>query len=108
MIRHLVFFNLKADLEPADREWLFLQIQGLSRIPSVKCLALGKLLAPREEWYKPRMWAEFEWALTMEFESEDALYAYQQDTGHVTIAQEIRKRVSHIKVMDFVSLPAQS
>lgn len=107
MIRHLVFFNLKPDLEPADREWLFGQIHGLSRIPVVTGLAIGKLLDPREEWYKPRMWAEFEWALTMEFENEDALYTYQQDPGHVTIAQEIRKRVSSIKVMDFVSLPPQ-
>ena len=54
------------------------------------------------------MWAEFEWALTMEFDSEDALYTYQQDANHGTIAQEIRKRVSHIKVMDFVSLPSQT
>ncbi|HEY2380349.1 MAG TPA: Dabb family protein [Terriglobia bacterium] len=107
MIRHLVFFNLKTDLEPADREWLFDQIHGLSRIRVVTRLALGKLLEPREEWYRPRMSPEFEWALTMEFENEDALYIYQQDPGHVAIAQEIRKRVSSIKVMDFVSLPSQ-
>lgn len=105
MIRHLVFFNLKPDLEPADRDWLFNQIQGLARIPSVTRLALGKLLEPLEEWYKPRMWTEFEWAFTMEFENEDALYAYQQDPGHVSIAQEIRTRVTNIKVMDFVTLP---
>ena len=108
MIRHLVFFNLKPDLDPGDREKLFSQIQGLARIPSVTRLALGKLLDPNEEWYKPRMWTEFEWAFTMEFENEEALYAYQQDPGHVVIAQEIRKLVSNIKVMDFVTLPYPS
>ena len=43
------------------------------------------------------------WVLTMEFDNEDALYAYQQDPYHVSVAQEIRKRVSGIKAMDFVS-----
>ena len=33
--------------------------------------------------------------------SEDAFYAYQTDPTHVVIAQEIRKRVSLIKVTDF-------
>jgi hypothetical protein len=40
----------------------------------------------------------------MEFDNEDALYVYQQDSYHVTVAQEIRKRVSAIKVMDFVDI----
>jgi len=104
MIRHMVFFNLKPELEPADREWLFGQIQGLSKIASVRRLAAGKLLDPREEWYKPRVATDYEWALTMEFDNEDALYDYQQNPQHVTVAQEIRKRVTGVKVMDFVSL----
>jgi hypothetical protein len=107
MIRHLVLFNLKAEIELSDREWLFVQILGLSKIPSVRRLADGKLLDPREDWYKPRMATDFGWALTMEFENEDELYMYQQDPSHVTVAQEIRKRVTNIKVMDFVSLAHQ-
>jgi hypothetical protein len=103
MIRHLVFFNLKSELEPADREWLFRQMETLARIPSVRHLSIGELLQPCEDWYKPRMATDYCWALTMEFDDEDALYAYQQDPYHVTVAQEIRKRVSTIKVMDFVS-----
>lgn len=104
MIRHLVLFNLGPDIDKGDREWLFGQIHALGKIPPVKRLSLGKLLEPREEWYKPRLATDFEWGFSMEFEDEDALYAYQNDPYHVTVAQEIRKRVTSIKVMDFVGL----
>jgi hypothetical protein len=99
----MVLFNLKPEIDNSGRDWLFGEISGLAKIPSVKRLAIGKLLEPREEWYKPRMATDFSWALSMEFDDEDALYAYQTDPHHVTVAQEIRKRVSVIKVMDFVS-----
>src|SRR4051812_44517400 len=98
MIRHMALFNLKPELEAADSDWLFSQIKGLEQIRCVQRLAVGKLLEPREEWYKPRMATDYAWALTMEFEDEDALYSYQQDPYHVTVAQEIRKRVNGIKV----------
>jgi hypothetical protein len=107
MIRHLVCFNLKREIDAADREWLFAQMHGLAKIPSVRRLAIGPLLDPREDWYKPRLASDYGWALTMEFDDEDGLYAYQQDPYHMNVAQEIRKRVSNIKVMDFVTLPDQ-
>ena len=103
MIRHVVLFNLKPDLEPSEQEMLLGQIRGLSKLPTVKRLEVGKLLEPREAWYKERIAPDFGWALSMEFEDEDALYAYQTDPAHVTVAQEIRKRVTLIKVADFVS-----
>jgi hypothetical protein len=104
MIHHIVLFNLKPDLEAADRDWLFGQIQSLGTLASAKRLAINKLLDPREAWYKERIATDFGWALTMEFEDEDGLYAYQKDPLHVTVAGEIRKRVSNIKVVDFVSV----
>jgi hypothetical protein len=103
MIRHMVFFTLKPELESADRDWLFGQIRGLANLPTVRRLALGKLLDAREPWYKERIATEFGWALSMEFENEDALYAYQLDPQHATVSQEIRKRVSNVKVFDFTS-----
>src|SRR5688572_30780416 len=107
MIRHVVIFNLKPDLDNAEREWIFGQIQAISRIPAVKRFFFGKLLEPREGWYKPRLTTEYSWSLSMEFDNEDDLYAYQMDSFHVSVAQEIRKRVSSIKVMDFVSASPQ-
>jgi hypothetical protein len=103
MIRHIVLFNLKPEIETADREWLLGQIRDLANIPGVKGLAVGKLLEPREDWYKARIAPDYGWALSMEFEDEDALYGYQTDPYHVATAQEIRKRVSVVKVADFVS-----
>ena len=104
MIKHMVLFNLKPELEASDREWLFGQIYSMAKIQSVRKLAVGRLLDPREEWYRPRMCSDYAWALTMEFDDEAGLYTYQQDPNHVTVAQEIRKRVSIIKVMDFVNV----
>ena len=108
MIQHVVLFNLKPEIDDADREWLFDQMHGLARISSVRRLAVSKLLDPKEEWYKPRMWADWGWALSMEFDDENGLYAYQTDPHHVTVAQEIRKRVSMVKVMDFEPLKGQT
>jgi len=104
MIRHIVLFNLKPEIEARDREWLFSQMRGLSKIPSVRRLALSKLLDPREAWYKERIATYYEWALTMEFDDEDGLYLYQNDPYHITTGQEIRKRVSNIKIVDFVKV----
>ena len=103
MIHHMVFFNLKPEVEDADREWLFGQMQGLSKIPSVKRLAVGRLLDAREEWYKARVATDFGWVLTVEFADEDGLYAYQKDPYHLALVPEIRNRVSGTKVVDFVS-----
>ena len=103
MIRHIVLFNLKPEIDDAEQEWLFGQIQGLAKISSVRRLAIGKLLEPREDWYKPRMAVDYGWCLSMEFEDEAGLYVYQTDPYHVGVAQEIRKRVSGVKVMDFVT-----
>ena len=104
MIRHMIMFNLKPELEPAEREWLFGQIHSLAKLPTVRGLSLGKLLDAREDWYRARLNAEYGWALSMDFENEDALYAYQKDPKHVEIAQEIRKRATGTRVVDFVGV----
>jgi len=104
VIRHIALFNLKQDLDPADQDWIVGQILDLKKVPSVKKLALGRLLEPTEEWYQPRMSSDFGWALTMEFDDESALYAYQTDPFQMTVAQEVRKRITIIKVSDFVTI----
>jgi hypothetical protein len=107
MIRHIILFNLKPEVDNADRDWLFAQIQGLAKISSVRTLAVGKLLDAREAWYKARIWADFAWALTVDFDDEAGLYVYQQDPVHLAVAAEIRQRVSTLKVLDFESLSAK-
>jgi hypothetical protein len=104
MIRHIVLFNLKPEVESADRNWLFGQMQALSKIPSVKTLAVNKLLAARDEAYRARISTDYQWGLTVEFDDEDGLYVYQQHPDHLATAQEIRKRVSGTKVIDLVNV----
>src|SRR5690349_19972540 len=107
MIRHIVLFNLKPEVDDADRDWLFAQMQGNAKISSVSTLAVGKLLDAREDWYKSRLWTDFAWALTVDFDDEADLYVYQQDPVHIAVAGEIRRRVSTLKVLDLASLPSK-
>jgi len=104
MIQHIVLFNLLAEVEPSDRDWLFAQIKSLSKISSVRRLAISKLLEPREDWYKTRLSTEYGWALSIEFDDEAGLYTYQKHPDHVTVAGEIRKRATGTKIVDFVSV----
>jgi hypothetical protein len=104
MIRHIVLFNLNPEVESKDRDWLFEQIRHLGDIPSAKRLAIGTLLDARDPAYKSRIATDFKWSLTMEFDDEDGLYAYQKDPTHVAVAQEIRKRASEVKILDFQTL----
>ena len=103
MIRHIVVFNLKPEVETEDRDWLFRQIESLAKIPSVRELTIGKRLEAREEWYRERPAPEYGWAFSMQFDDEDGLYVYQKNPDHERVAAEIRKRVSNIKIFDFVS-----
>jgi Stress responsive A/B Barrel Domain len=102
MIRHMVLFNLKDDIDDSDRAQLFAQIRGMSAIPSVRRIETGTLLDPTEASYRSHMSSDFSCALLADFENEEALYAYQKHPMHVSVAAEIRKRVSLIKVIDFV------
>jgi hypothetical protein len=103
MIRHIVMFNLNAATEESDREGLFGQIRGLSAIESVRSLAIGQVLKPRDEDYRARMSAEFQYALLIDFDDESGLETYQKDPYHIKVAGAIRARASRITVTDFVT-----
>ena len=102
MIRHVIQFNFKPELEESERVWILDRMRGLSKLPPVHHLVVGKLLEPKEDWYKQRICTDYAWTITLDFEDEAGLYAYQTDPYHVTVAQEIRQRVTVIKVSDFV------
>lgn len=103
MIRHIVLFTLKEDLDPQDRDYILGQVGKLGEISGVQNLNVGMLLDPKHEGYKSRMWSDFKNALLMDFDDEDGLDAYQTDPFHVVVARELRERVSAIKVVDFVT-----
>ena len=103
MIRHMVLFTLKDDIEENDRAYIFGQATKLAGIESVRRLEVGTLLDPKNEGYKDRMWRDFQNALLIDFDDEDGLDAYQTDPFHVVFAKEIRERSSAVKVVDFVT-----
>ena len=102
MIRHIVFMEMKPEITDSGRESLFEQIRGMSQISSVRRLSIAKLLEAREEWYRERIANDFHWAVMIDFDDEDGLYTYQHHPIHVNVAQEIRKRASGVKIVDFV------
>lgn len=103
MIRHMVLFTLKDDIEETDRAYIFGQAKKLAGIESVRRTEVGTLLDPKIEGYKERMWRDFQNALLIDFDDEDGLDAYQTDPFHVVFAKEIRERSSAVKVVDFVT-----
>ncbi len=103
MIRHMLMLNLKADTSDSDREDLFGQIRKLSDIRSVRRLAIGEVLQPRDAGYRARMSSEFQYVLLMDFADEEGLEIYQKDPFHVEVGQEIRKYASGLTVTDFVT-----
>ena len=103
MIRHMVLFTLKDDIEETGRAYIFGQARKLAGIESVRGLEVVALLDPKNEVYKERMWREFKNALLIDFDDEDGLEAYQSDPFHVVFAKEIRERASVVKVVDFVN-----
>ena len=103
MIRHMVLFNMSPDFDDAERDALFASILDLGNLPSVRRIQTSKLLNPKEASYRDHMSSDFGYALLADFDDEDALYAYQKAPEHVSVAKEIRKRVSAIKIIDFVT-----
>ena len=104
MIKHIVQFNLKPEVDASDRDRLFQQIKSMAKLPSVNALHIGRLLEPNEEWYIARLNKEYLWALIMDFNTEADLYNYQKCAQHEVVAAELRKRVDGLlRIVDFVS-----
>jgi len=103
MIRHLALFTLNPEIPDADRDSLIDRIRGFRRLKCVRKMELSRLLKPREPWYVPRMSADFEWLLMIEFENEDKLYEFQTDRYHLEVGSDLRRHATAVKVMDFTA-----
>ncbi len=103
MIRHLALFTLNPEILDGDRDSLIDRIRGLRRLKCVRKMEVSRLLKPREPWYAPRMSADFEWLLMIEFENEDKLYEFQTDRYHLEVGGDLRQHATAVKVMDFTT-----
>jgi len=101
MIRHLALFTLNPEISDVERDALMERIRGFRRLKSVRKIELSRLLKPREPWYVPRMSADFEWLLMIEFENEDKLYEFQTDRYHLEVGGDLRRNATAVRIMDF-------
>lgn len=75
MIRHMVFFSFKPDADPAKREALLREYAAFPSVhPAMRNFTLGRNISERDR--------TFEYAFTVEFESEADLKAYLNSREH--------------------------
>ena len=101
MVRHIVLFEFKTEVDRRDREKLFSKMRKLSEIKSVRSLTIGTLLQPSNPDYLSHMSQEFGHSLLIDFDNEEQLYGYQADPYHVEVGRSLRELVSEIKIVDF-------
>ena len=101
MLRHIVLFEFKPEIDSTDREELFSKMKKLSEIESVRNLTIGTLLQPSNPDYLHHMSQEFGHSLLIDFDDEEQLYGYQADPYHVEVGRALRELVSEIKIVDF-------
>ncbi len=98
MLVHSVFFYLRADLTPAQREEFLKEgLESLLPIGSVSRAYIGRPAAipPR-----PVVDASYDFALTALFETIEAHNAYQVDPVHVAFVNRFKTYWTQVRIYD--------
>ena len=97
MLTHSVFFWLKPELTPAQRDEFFGGLESLRAVGSVKQLYLGRPapIAPR-----PVVDASYSFALTAIFEDVAGHDAYQVDPLHKAFLEKFRGCWTKVQIYD--------
>ncbi len=75
MIKHMVFFSFKPDVDQAGRDTLLREYTTFPKLhPKMRGFTLGRNISERDQ--------AFEYAFTVEFESESDLKAYLNSREH--------------------------
>ena len=75
MIRHMVFFSFKPDVDPSRRDALLREYTTFPAVyPTMRNFTLGRNISQRDQ--------TFEYAFTVEFEGEGDLRAYLNSREH--------------------------
>lgn len=88
MIRHTIGFNFKSGLDSSRIDLLLNRIRELRSIDGVQNFALGRQL-DRAGVYGQLLARDFEYIVTMEFDSEEALERFLSHPTHTALAREI-------------------
>lgn len=94
MIKHIVFWNLKAENHDANLAKLKSDLEALpAKIPEIRDFEVGLNFNPAD--------AAFEVALYSTFDSREAMQAYQQHPDHQELLSFVKGIVSDRAVVDY-------
>lgn len=99
MFVHCVYFWLKPDLTPAERDAFTQGVQNLLRIPDIKNGWVGKPAATSREVID----SSYDWALVVAFEDEKGHDAYQVHPLHDVFRENCHTFWTQVKIYDFNS-----
>ena len=94
MVRHVVFFKFKADVNETDRADIVARLKALpERVPGVLKPEVGEdfLKSPRS----------YDVALVFGFEDRAALDRYQNHRNHVSVVERVRQLCESIAAVDY-------
>lgn len=97
MLVHSVFFWLKSDLTPAQRDTFRRGLESLRAIKSVETLYIG---APAPTEQRPVIDHSYSAALTIVFQDVAAHDAYQVDPVHLAFVAECKTLWIRVQIYD--------
>jgi hypothetical protein len=96
MIHHLVWFKLRDDIAPEDKEFLKLQLLGMvEEIPQIVEMACGEDFSGRSRG--------FEWGLLVKFQTREDGQIYDKHPVHQAFIARCKHLWSEVQALDFES-----
>lgn len=94
MIHHLVWFKLRDDISPQDKEFLRSQLNALpEQIPQIVALACGEDFSGRSRG--------FEWGLAVQFRTREDGQIYDEHPEHQAFIARCKHLWSEVQALDF-------
>ena len=93
---HNVYFWLKADVSPSDKQELILLLKSLKAIDSVRSISVGTpAMTPR-----PVVDNSYDVALLVSFDDREGHDHYQTHQIHLDVVNKINRMIDHFVVYD--------
>lgn len=83
---HIVYFDLKENLTQKEMEDFTASIEELNKIKTIKAIKSGGY----EDVGDPRAIDQYEYAMILEFETQQDFLSYQQDSIHLRIIADTK------------------
>ena len=102
MIVHVVLFEPRADLTPADRVKLLDDLKGAaSAVAAVRRMRVGRRIQHGLPGYEAAMQGDYQYALIIEFDDRAGLDAYLRHPAHEPLAHQFTASAARALAYDF-------